>query len=913
MSAHARATGCPVDLVQVADCRTTVQKDVKGGGSNGHGQKRKAVSPEAFLSEEERTRMQFNKAVAVLRREMRLKRGLALPPLGEGPSLTMPPMPSCFRGWAPPPCDVSLLRVLNPHARDKGLSFDAVEHKYFIGGIETDGSVTQVVHLHCNPFDAEHVVAKMQNGPWWPRPGYLRDQVSQEALEFLRVEAPEIFGLWCARPRCEPLICEKIRFLVGPVKAALQQLLTLDEREILAYWRCNAQEAAGLGVHMHFLFELYLNRGIVPIHSMEFRLLMKFLSQFPSLRAFRSEWAIFAEPEMLAGTIDFVAVDERGWLVLVDWKRTKDIKHKYSNPFQKMLPPLEVLDDCIGNHYRLQLNIYKYILERYYRHRVCCMLVVCCHPDTWPDGFVDEVPNMGLHVQKLMLAQRRKNRFLAQQIPYDFLDRNGGSMSSLPYEVLRQMLACMEPLDLSELLCVQSNWRNLIFDPSTWRGQIVDLSCVQLNTPRKKALVKRLAHAWAHVLRLILAQHQLPVLQPLSNQAVVSWPATFYGRRWHRYGAWFSKSPLFGFADWHFDGGSVSSLWIGFSTASCPAQFSSSTSLWCSIQAPFKPNVQLSPSFHLTEQDPLEARVVGKGPRMKQAGSHHIAAAWNGKQFRIKIDGLAFQTCNVKTAVVSPPSHAHAFVFFVRERNAVRGRVKPGPSSISPSAQPLCPLCSFDSQVLSEVTCCLLCHTWFCSNHGGACMQCGHIDLCAACLLHHVCLRPEDSVDVGGGAGKSEAAQTFHGFMVQDDGHFCRYLPMDKFGEPMVPKFLDAYNAAVWYFCGIHNGDLEVLLTSLNEHPALPADLLGHILLFCLRSGRCPETWVPFALLAGILSHARLSCKIGIAKTGNGQSTLVWNTHPWQTHYVTAALVLKRCKHFQATLRMPITGFGTRT
>ena len=121
---------------------------------------------------------------------------------------------------------MSLLRFLNPHARDKGLSFDAVEHKYFIGGVETDGSVTQVVHHHCNSFDADNVVAKMQNGPRWPRPGYLRDQMSQEALEFLRVKTPEIFGLWCARPRCEPLICQKIRSLVWPLKAAMQQLLT---------------------------------------------------------------------------------------------------------------------------------------------------------------------------------------------------------------------------------------------------------------------------------------------------------------------------------------------------------------------------------------------------------------------------------------------------------------------------------------------------------------------------------------------------------------------------------------------------------------------------------------------------------------------------------------------------------------
>ena len=107
-----------------------------------------------------------------------------------------------------------------------------------------------------------------------------------------------------------------------------------------------------------------------------------------------------------------------------------------------------------------------------------------------------------------------------------------------------------------------------------------------------------------------------PFFSPwLSNHSIVSWPATFYGRRWQRCGAWFSKLPLFGLADWHFDGGSVSSLWMRFSTASCPEQFSSSTSVRCSIQGPFKPSVQLSMSYNLTEQERLAARLVGKGPR----------------------------------------------------------------------------------------------------------------------------------------------------------------------------------------------------------------------------------------------------------------------------------------------------------
>ena len=63
---------------------------------------------------------------------------------------------------------------------------------------------------------------------------------------------------------------------------------------------------------------------------------------------------------------------------------------------------------------------------------------------------MDEVPCMGLSAQNLMLQQRQSNCFLAAQ---EVLDRKGGPTSSLPYEVLRQTLACMEPSDLSELLC----------------------------------------------------------------------------------------------------------------------------------------------------------------------------------------------------------------------------------------------------------------------------------------------------------------------------------------------------------------------------------------------------------------------------------------------------------------------------
>ena len=72
----------------------------------------------------------------------------------------------------------------------------------------------------------------------------------------------------------------------------------------------------------------------------------------------------------------------------------KDLRNKYANRYQRMCAPLAHLDDCTGMHYRLQLNVYKFILERYYGQHVVGMYVVCIHPDNGDSAFVDDVPHM---------------------------------------------------------------------------------------------------------------------------------------------------------------------------------------------------------------------------------------------------------------------------------------------------------------------------------------------------------------------------------------------------------------------------------------------------------------------------------------------------------------------------------------
>ena len=73
-----------------------------------------------------------------------------------------------------------------------------------------------------------------------------------------------------------------------------------------------------------------------------------------------------------------------------------------------MQPPLGYIPDSQGHHYRLQLNAYRYILERYYGEKVAAMWVVCLHPDNDASAFVDRVPVMNEAVVSMMSYQRER-------------------------------------------------------------------------------------------------------------------------------------------------------------------------------------------------------------------------------------------------------------------------------------------------------------------------------------------------------------------------------------------------------------------------------------------------------------------------------------------------------------------------
>jgi ATP-dependent exoDNAse (exonuclease V) beta subunit len=225
--------------------------------------------------------------------------------------------------------------------RDQRISFLEEPHLYLIDEKLVPGllSVTTFVHTFFEHFDADLVIEKMMNSKGWVNSKY--------------------YGK------------------------------TADE--IKAEWDKIRDEAADAGTKMHLAIEQYYNSQIDPtipleqepkvIDTVEYRHFEKFKKDHEHLVPFKTEWRIFDEDLKLAGSIDMIFKDpnNEGCIYIYDWKRSKEIK--FQNWFQKGLAPLEHLDDCNYNHYTLQLNVYRYIIEKNYGLKATELAIVVFHPN----------------------------------------------------------------------------------------------------------------------------------------------------------------------------------------------------------------------------------------------------------------------------------------------------------------------------------------------------------------------------------------------------------------------------------------------------------------------------------------------------------------------------------------------------
>ena len=274
--------------------------------------------------------------------------------------------------------------------------------------------VTSLIYQYAEEFDSTQAIAKMKNGRNWPRSMCVATDVDFRMISNMltgldfRGQADLVASMREERPDTE-YICRLLQESKNECEDLdeIIKMITLTDDEILLMWECSKTHAANSGTWMHAMLEHHYNGNSTMAGSMQGELdaATEVIQSLGVMEVYRTEWCIYATEEDLALVLRDPVSD---MLYLVAWKR------KYKGYGKYMKPPLHQLADCQGEHYRLQLNIYRWMLEKYYGVRVAAMKVVCVHPRYLPHGFVDDVPD--LQDQVTLLMQGRRDELHARKI-----------------------------------------------------------------------------------------------------------------------------------------------------------------------------------------------------------------------------------------------------------------------------------------------------------------------------------------------------------------------------------------------------------------------------------------------------------------------------------------------------------------
>ena len=246
-------------------------------------------------------------------------------------------------------CD--FLSTTNKHERDSHIIFDEEPHIYTIDGDSNYMSVTTFNHSHFEHFNADKIIDNMMNSNKWEQSKY--------------------YGM--------------------------------SKDEIKELWNNNGKEASTAGTKMHEDIEYYYNNNPRENNSIEYEYFIRFKNDFSHLIPYRTEWMIWDKELKLAGSIDMLFQNTDGTLEIYDWKRCKDIVKINSWDKYSHNKIIEHLPDTNFWHYSLQLNTYKYILEKNYGKKINGMYLVCLHPNNKNKSYIRlKVSDLSNEVNDLM-------------------------------------------------------------------------------------------------------------------------------------------------------------------------------------------------------------------------------------------------------------------------------------------------------------------------------------------------------------------------------------------------------------------------------------------------------------------------------------------------------------------------------
>jgi hypothetical protein len=241
------------------------------------------------------------------------------------------------------------LSIINVEERDNRIAFDSEKHKYFIDGNADTISVTELIAKFFPTFDSDY----------WSKHKAFQRGVNQSV--------------------------------------------------VLAEWEANRVASADAGTLLHKEIENYYNG--LPYNSdlLEFQHFLSFVNTYKNMKPFRSEWRIFDEDLLIAGTVDMVFQKEGNELYMFDWKRSEKVVDAYGkikNPtYDFAFGELSHLGDSSFNKYALQQNIYKHILEKRYGKKITSMNLLIMHPN-FETYHIVKLPDMNKEVKYILEASK---------------------------------------------------------------------------------------------------------------------------------------------------------------------------------------------------------------------------------------------------------------------------------------------------------------------------------------------------------------------------------------------------------------------------------------------------------------------------------------------------------------------------
>ena len=179
--------------------------------------------------------------------------------------------------------------------------------------------------------------------------------------------------------------------------------------DVLTQWKKDGLLSQQLGTILHQNIEKFYHAQN-PIQNEEFQQFLNFHTAHMHLKAYRTEWRIFDEVNLIAGTIDLICKNDEGTYEIYDWKRSKKVIDPRTGNVMQLnrynhngIGSFSGLSDTSYSRYCLQQNVYRHLLETNYGIKIKNMYLVIMHP-LLSNYYKVEVPRLDKEV-KLLLSK----------------------------------------------------------------------------------------------------------------------------------------------------------------------------------------------------------------------------------------------------------------------------------------------------------------------------------------------------------------------------------------------------------------------------------------------------------------------------------------------------------------------------